>query len=55
MKRLIEKSPQSDIMVACHYTRRGGIDINPLRFIGNHKIPAALTDEKSSPRHFFRQ
>jgi 7-cyano-7-deazaguanine reductase len=55
MKRLIEKSPQSDIMVACHYTRRGGIDINPVRFKGNHRIPAALTNEKILTTPLFRQ
>lgn len=30
-KRLIDLLPNSEVMVACLYTRRGGIDINPVR------------------------
>ena len=31
-KRLIDLMPDNKIAVCCLYTRRGGIDINPLRY-----------------------
>ena len=34
-KTLSDLLPRSKVLVACLYTRRGGIDINPIRI--NHK------------------
>jgi 7-cyano-7-deazaguanine reductase len=31
-KRLYDKFSPTDLIVACFYTRRGGIDINPIRY-----------------------
>lgn len=37
--RLLEKFTPKNLMVACQYTRRGGIDINPIRATHDELIP----------------
>ena len=40
--------PKCDIAVACLYTRRGGIDINPVRSTGPiAEVRAGFTDIKN--------
>jgi len=41
---LMEAYKPEELMVACLYTRRGGIDINPVRATHEHMIPAVFTD-----------
>lgn len=42
--RLMERFAPKDLMVACMYTRRGGIDINPVRATGAYLLPGSLLD-----------
>lgn len=42
--RLMERFAPKDLMVACMYTRRGGIDINPVRATSMALVPASLLD-----------
>lgn len=37
-KRLYDKFNPAELFVACLYTRRGGIDINPARASSNHLL-----------------
>ena len=47
IKRLMVLMPKCDIAVACLYTRRGGIDINPVRSTGPiAEVRAGFTDIK---------
>ena len=41
---LMEAYNPEELMVACLYTRRGGIDINPVRATDPHLIPDVFTD-----------
>jgi 7-cyano-7-deazaguanine reductase len=46
-KRIYDLINPSTLIVACLYTRRGGLDINPIRVHGNvnwSKIPLAKRD-----------
>ena len=36
---VLKKSEASDLVVECHYTRRGGLDINPVRRLPHSKDP----------------
>lgn len=55
MKRVHEKTNAEHLLIACHYTRRGGIDINPIRKIGDLKIPEELIDPNQLTTPVFRQ
>lgn len=44
--RLMERFAPKDLMVTCMYTRRGGIDINPVRATSADLVPASLLDVK---------
>jgi len=41
---LMEAYKPEELMVACLYTRRGGIDINPVRATHQHRVPEVFTD-----------
>ncbi len=43
------------LMVACTYTRRGGIDINPVRALFDGDIPTLLVSPAHKIKGFFRQ
>lgn len=43
-KRLLDKLEPEDLCVACFYTRRGGIDINPIRSINEDYIGKVIRD-----------
>jgi len=43
-KHLYDKCNPEELMVACLYTRRGGIDINPVRTTHDWNIPDAFTE-----------
>ena len=43
-KHLYDKCKPEELMVACLYTRRGGIDINPVRTTHDWNIPDGFTD-----------
>lgn len=43
-KRIADRFSPSHLMVACMYTRRGGIDINPIRATREDMATAALAD-----------
>jgi 7-cyano-7-deazaguanine reductase len=43
-KRLLTVLNPDELMVCCLYTRRGGIDINPIRASHTHLIPHNLSD-----------
>jgi 7-cyano-7-deazaguanine reductase len=43
------------IMVACLYTRRGGLDINPIRASHRHLVPILFADEKIRMEKTIRQ
>lgn len=47
-------SPE-ELMVACLYSRRGGIDINPIRATHSHLIPAFFPDVKCRLEKTLRQ
>jgi 7-cyano-7-deazaguanine reductase len=43
-KHLSDRFKPEELMVACLYTRRGGIDINPVRASHQRLIPTEFTD-----------
>ena len=43
-KHLMDAYKPEDLMVACLYTRRGGLDINPIRATHSRFIPDFFTD-----------
>ena len=43
-KHLWDKCNPEELMVACLYTRRGGIDINPVRTSHDWNIPDGFID-----------
>jgi len=42
-------------MVACMYTRRGGIDINPVRVLPGTELPTTLANQTLRTNLSFRQ
>ncbi|MBN2806780.1 MAG: NADPH-dependent 7-cyano-7-deazaguanine reductase QueF [Prolixibacteraceae bacterium] len=54
-KRLMDKFSPEKLMVACLYTRRGGIDINPVRILHGTTLPASLVNPAIPTRVTFRQ
>lgn len=54
-KRLWDKFQPSELMVAAMYTRRGGVDINPLRASHKHLIDRAFVSTTSRLEKTMRQ
>ncbi len=54
-KRLWDKFAPLELMVACLYTRRGGIDICPVRVSHKRLLPPALTNVKVLSEKLLRQ
>lgn len=54
-KRLIDIFAPEKLMVACMYTRRGGIDINPVRVLPGTELPATLVNPTLRTNLSFRQ
>jgi 7-cyano-7-deazaguanine reductase len=54
-KRLIDVFAPEKLMVACMYTRRGGIDINPVRVLPGSELPATLVNPSLRTNLSFRQ
>ena len=52
---LTERFKPTDLMVACLYTRRGGIDINPIRATHSYLIPEFFTNPEFTIRKTLRQ
>lgn len=52
---LLEAYDPEKLMVACLYTRRGGLDINPIRATHKDLIPAFFTDVKYRNKKTLRQ
>jgi 7-cyano-7-deazaguanine reductase len=52
---LTEAYQPSRLMVACLYTRRGGLDINPIRATHRDMIPAMFTDVNYRNKKTLRQ
>jgi 7-cyano-7-deazaguanine reductase len=55
IKRLMDKFSPESLMVACLYTRRGGIDICPVRANKSELLPQYITQEKVLSTQVFRQ
>ena len=54
-KHLTDAYKPEQLMVACLYTRRGGIDINPIRATHQYLIPEFFTDPQFTIRKTIRQ
>ena len=54
-KHLSDAFTPEQLMVACLYTRRGGIDINPIRVTHPHLIPTFFTNPKYRIEKTLRQ
>ncbi len=54
-KRLWDKFAPLELMVACLYTRRGGIDICPVRVSHKRLLPPTLTNVKVLSKKLLRQ
>jgi 7-cyano-7-deazaguanine reductase len=54
-KRINDFFMPEKLMVACMYTRRGGIDINPVRVLPGTDLPASLINTNSLTQMAFRQ
>ncbi|MCF8363179.1 MAG: NADPH-dependent 7-cyano-7-deazaguanine reductase QueF [Prolixibacteraceae bacterium] len=54
-KRLIDNFAPEKLMVACMYTRRGGIDINPVRVLPGTDLPDSLINSNLLTHVSFRQ
>ncbi len=52
---LLEAYQPQELMVACLYLRRGGLDINPIRASHKHLIPGFFTDINCRMAKTFRQ
>lgn len=52
---LIEAYNPSELMVACLYTRRGGLDINPIRATSHDLIPGMFTNVNYRNKKTLRQ
>ena len=54
-KRMVDKYEPENLMVTCMYTRRGGIDINPVRCLDSIDYPNNLVDPNLKVIPAFRQ
>ncbi len=54
-KRLLDRFEPDGLMVACLYTRRGGIDINPVRYTRGYTHTFALGNSDKLTHGAFRQ
>lgn len=54
-KRVYEKFSPQNLVVTCAYTRRGGIDINPIRATPGAQLPATISAPWSLSKAIFRQ
>ena len=54
-KRLWDRFHPDELAVTCIYTRRGGIDITPVRVSHNKLVPKFLSDEKALSHKLLRQ
>lgn len=54
-KRLLHKFNPKELTITCQYTRRGGIDINPVRSLTGTKLPKNLVDPALFDTPAFRQ
>lgn len=54
-KRLADRYNPDELTVTCQYTRRGGIDINPVRSLTGTDLPASLIDSRMKDAPVFRQ
>ena len=52
---LTERFKPEQLMVSCLYTRRGGLDINPIRATHNYLIPEFFTNPEYTIRKTLRQ
>jgi 7-cyano-7-deazaguanine reductase len=52
---LTERFGPDQLMVSCLYTRRGGLDINPIRASHSSLIPQFFTDPEFTIRKTLRQ
>ena len=52
---LTERFQPEKLMVSCLYTRRGGLDINPIRATHNYLIPEFFTNPEYIIRKTLRQ
>ena len=52
---LTERFKPEQLMVACLYTRRGGIDINPIRATHSSLVPEFFTNTAYTIRKTLRQ
>ena len=55
VSHLTERFKPEQLMVSCLYTRRGGIDINPIRATHNYLIPEFFTNPEYIIRKTLRQ
>ncbi len=54
-RKIYQAAKDADMLLTCHYTRRGGIDINPVRYCGNLPLPTNLLNAKTLTGPAFRQ
>ncbi|WP_227625931.1 hypothetical protein [Geofilum rubicundum] len=54
-KRLWDAFSPEELMVTCIYTRRGGIDICPVRVSHDHLLPRALVNVDQLSKRLLRQ
>lgn len=54
-KRIVDLYAPEQLMITCMYTRRGGIDINPVRVLPGTALPSALINPERITRASFRQ
>lgn len=54
-KRLLDKYSPDELMITCKYTRRGGIDINPIRCLPESNYPTYLSLSEHFDPPSFRQ
>ncbi|HKK10388.1 MAG TPA: hypothetical protein VJ939_06095, partial [Bacteroidales bacterium] len=54
-RKMYEAAKDAEVLLACHYTRRGGIDINPIRYCGNFPLPTNLLNARTLTVPAFRQ
>ncbi|MDR2839680.1 MAG: NADPH-dependent 7-cyano-7-deazaguanine reductase QueF [Paludibacter sp.] len=54
-KRFFDIFEPDELLIAAKYTRRGGIDINPLRASASELIPVAFVSQNISEQKTFRQ
>lgn len=54
-KRIVDLYAPEQLMITCMYTRRGGIDINPVRVLPGTALPSAIINPERMIRASFRQ